>query len=613
MCSVIGYLGSNDCVEPIIEGLKRLEYRGYDSAGIALLNFNDKPTIFCKKSVGSVDNLINSLNNIPEAKIGIGHTRWSTHGVASELNAHPQLDSSGSVAVVHNGVIENYSELKKELEFQGVQFKSTTDTEVIAQLLANLLKNYSPKDAIKELFLKLRGAYSLVILNLQNQESLMVLRRKSPLCIGISDTEKIVSSDTLAFSGRCNQVVYLPDNSYGFVHRDKLEIYDQDSKLLNLNLEKVTDTAVQLAKDGFESFMLKEIYEQPEAIVRTVAGLVDIQKNLHKLLDISPEFLSSLNRITFIGCGSSFHAASIAAHIFQKKVSISCRAVIASEYRYESVLTKDKELFIAISQSGETADTLEVVRMIKELDLGKVIGLTNVASSSLVREADGFILTKAGPEIAVASTKAFASQLAALYWLAYYFALQFGSIEEQDLSEATEDLYNVATLLEQTFSDNQTIIEYYAQQYLRYDKMIFLGRSISYPFAQEAALKLKEIAYYFVEAYPAGELKHGPLALIDEKVPVTIFSCIDEIIYSKLVTNAQEVKARNGHLIVFAFADQAELISLADTAFVFPVVKKKLEPLIMVGVMQLFYYYIAKNLGHSIDRPRNLAKSVTVE
>lgn len=614
MCSVVGYIGKNLSRSFITQGLERLEYRGYDSAGFACLCPKDH-RILHAKAEGRLKNLIEKIDQSPlDGYAGVGHTRWSTHGVSSERNAHPQFDCQHSIAIVHNGIIENHHDLKMQLLDAGHTFSSETDTEIIAHLFEAFLWSHKTfKAAVTDLVNHLEGAYAFIALMQDYPDQMLLVRKRSPLCIGVGDDEMFIASDLLAFTGKTNKVLFLPDESYAIVKKDLIELYDFSGAPLPIVIQTVDATWDDIEKQGHEHYMLKEIYEQKTAIHATVTFLQKVSANIWDHLGMTKEQLKDLQTINLIGCGTSWHAARIAQFFFETICQLPTRVHLASEFRYMPFFPEDKSIYIAISQSGETADTLEALRMVNAAQL-PTAALTNVASSTMVREAGGFLLTQAGHEVAVASTKAFSTQLTALYWLANRLAVKKKLIPAKKMHEAEEDLLVAAEVLENTIENYKLdITRHLARKYAFYKNGIFLGRHISYPFAMEAALKLKEISYIFAQSYPAGELKHGSLALIDQDTPVFIFSHQDTAMYLKLLSNAQEAKARGGHIIAFVFEEQKELIELADYVFVIPHVKPLLGPLAMTGVMQFFFYHIARELGCNIDKPRNLAKSVTVE
>jgi len=614
MCTVIGYVGKAYSRAYIIEGLSRLEYRGYDSAGFACLNPQNNQLIYAKAQ-GGVQQLVKKIEESSiDGFLGIGHTRWSTHGVSSDENAHPHFDCHKTLSLVHNGIIENYSELKQKLHDSGHHFVSQTDTEVVAHLLESLILSHQTfKAALVDLINMLHGAYAFICLTQESPDTIVAVRKRSPLCIGIGDNEMFIASDPLAFVGHTKKVVFLPDESFALVRNNGIELYNFAGESLPIQAQEVDHSWTSEGKQGYAHYMLKEIYEQKRVIHDTVFSLQALSARIWEHSGIDAQYIRDMQSIHFVGCGSSWHAGRIAQFFFEKICMIPAYAYIASEFRYSPFFADPKGLYVAVSQSGETADTLEAARLINGLHL-TTLAITNVPSSTMVRESTGFILTQAKQEVAVASTKSFTAQLSALYWFAHRVALEKGLITEQQMSLAEKDLLVVAEVLENSIENYKHIITtQLAQRYAQYSKFIFIGRGISYPFALEASLKLKEIAYTFVDCYPAGELKHGALALIEVSVPVVLFSVDDDLIYQKLVANAQEVKARSGHLIVFAFEGQTELITLADTVFILPRVNPLLAPIAMIGLVQFFAYKIAKELDRPIDKPRNLAKSVTVE
>lgn len=614
MCTVVGYIGKSFCSTFIFEGLARLEYRGYDSAGFACLDSSSQKLLYSKSS-GQLINLTEKVKKDPfDGFLGIGHTRWSTHGDTSYENAHPHFDCSKTVSVVHNGIVENYLALKNQMLGTGHVFLSETDTEVISHLFESLLsqENFSSLD-VSAIVQQLDGAYAFIVMLQTSPDVLIVVRKKSPVCIGIGNNEMFIASDVIAFADKTNKVLFLPDESFALVYRDRVELYDFQGNAI-VATPQIVDAHYEHSNKGqHEHFMLKEIYEQKNAITKTIELLMSKKAILLQQLGLNVQQICAINQIQFIACGTSWHAARMAQFFFETIAGIPVVVSLASEFRYSSFFPDKNALYIIISQSGETADALEALRLINSYDLS-TIALTNVATSTIVREARGFILTCAGAEVAVASTKAFSTQLAALYWLAHYIALEKKIIEYKDMVQAENDLFVVAHTLEHAIEQHKNIIDSYGPYYASFDKALFLGRHISYPLAMEAALKLKEIAYVFAESYAAGELKHGPLALVDANMPVYIFSHRDSMIYQKLLSNAHEVKARGGKVIAFTYEDQHELCALAEISFTISGnVPALLGPLAMIGLIQYYMYVIAKERGCPIDKPRNLAKSVTVE
>lgn len=615
MCSVVGYIGNKNSSAFIFEGLARLEYRGYDAAGFACIENSSHSLLYTKVS-GQLSHLIERVEKNPiDGFIGIGHTRWSTHGSLSENNAHPHVDCTNRIAVVHNGIIENYHSLHTELESKGHIFLSATDTEVIPHLLEDCIKQSSSlKEAIVLLTQRLEGMYALVIIIKDFSDCLIVIRKGSPICIGYGKDEKFIASDELAFAGMAESVLFIPHESFAFVYADRVELYDFAGTKKVAHYIPCATGAVAIDKAGYDHFMLKEIHEQPVAIEKTVTALSFLGSLLWQQLGLSLEDCASFERIVLIGCGTSWHAGLIASFFFKEVCHIPVDVLLASEFRYDSFFPHSQTLYIFISQSGETADVLEALRLVNSYNV-KTIALTNVATSAIVREAKGFLLTHAGTEVAVASTKAFSTQLAALYWLSHMIARERLAESMIDIQKVEKDIIDAGHMLsdviDRYFFDIESTI---APLYAHYEKAIFLGKHSSYPFAAESALKLKEIAYVFAQAYPAGELKHGPLALIDDSVIVYIFSHPDPVVYRKIVSSVQTVRSRGGKIIAFVYEDQDELLLLADTYFIIPTIKASLlGPLVMTGIMQFLMYSIAKVRGCPIDKPRNLAKSVTVE
>jgi glucosamine--fructose-6-phosphate aminotransferase (isomerizing) len=608
-CSIFGYIGNNICNKLIVEGLKKLEYRGYDSAGIAFLDQSLR-SINIVKSVGKLDNLEREMVSLNKNYYcGIGHTRWATHGEANYLNSHPHTDLNKKIALVHNGIIENHFELKDFLNAQQITFVSNTDTEVIPHLFSLESEIVDLKQQVVNVVNKLQGSFAFLAL-INDQDTLIAARQGSPLCIGVGNNENFIASDCIAFSKYTNKVIYLPEKSFALVNKDSVKIFDFAGNLLDYEIKEIDIDNSTFDLTGYAHFMLKEIHEQPIAIKSCIDGLINEQALLKQILTNTD--LIKLKSIHLIGCGSSCHAARIAQFYFEHIAKIPTQVHLASEFRYMEFFPEKDSLYIALSQSGETADTLEAVRMIKRYNLN-TLAITNVFSSSLARECSNYLLTRAGPEISVAATKSFSTQVSLLYYLANFIALHKGLLHRANFQESVTNLYKIANLLEKSLQENVANIKDSANIYSNYDKLIILGRHITYPFAMEAALKLKEISYIFTDAYAAGELKHGSIALVDKNTPVMIFSSPDTHIYQKILSNAQEVKARKGKIISFVFEGQDELMQLSDTIIKFEQCDPLLGPILMTGLMQNFFYNIALNRGCEIDKPRNLAKSVTVE
>jgi len=531
MCSVVGYIGKNYCKSNVLDGLSRLEYRGYDSAGFACINPHDNRILYAK-TPGRLHNLVQQLDHTPiDGFLGMGHTRWSTHGISTIANAHPQFDCEKTVSVVHNGIIENHHEIRKQLQQTGHAFQSQTDTECIAHLFESVLQvEKTLPAAIVAVIHAMQGAYAVIALVQKYPDQIVLIRRRSPLCIGIGTDEMFIASDALAFAGKTNRVLFMPDESFALVKKDSIELFDFTGAPLTVADQEVILDWKDQEKKGHEHYMLKEIYEQKNAVYATVTYLRSITNRVWDHVSLTAEQVKNLDKIHLVACGTSWHAARIAQFYFEQICLLPARVHLASEFRYMPFFPERNAVFIAVSQSGETADTLEALRLVNSLDLS-TIALTNVPSSTMVREADGFLLTQAGQEIAVASTKAFTTQLAALYWLAHRLALEKGIIAQSQMEAAEDDLFIAAEVLESSIENYKREIQMsLAKKYAVYKRAIFLGRHVSYPFAMEAALKLKEISYIFSQCYPAGELKHGPLALVDAQTPVFIFSHQDALI-----------------------------------------------------------------------------------
>lgn len=616
MCSVVGYAGKHKSKNIILKCLERLEYRGYDSAGFACIDMTTEKLFYAKES-GALQKLSAALHNSNcDGYVGIGHTRWATHGSATQENAHPHFDCKKTISLVHNGIIENHTSLRTQLEKQGHIFVSTTDTEIVAHLFEQVIHE-QPTINIEQLastvISHLQGAYAFVVLLEKYPNTLLAVRKGSPLCIGFGTDEMFIASDVLAFSGKTNHVLFMPEKTFALVTQTSAQLFTFCATPLPYKTQVLDAQWIATEKEGHEHFMLKEIYEQRMVLHKTINAFRSLDKLFWQQIGISQQQIQTIKKVVFVGCGTSWHAGKIAEYFFQEKAHIETASILASECKYHTFFNQPNTLFIAISQSGETADTLEAIRFLQEQGQ-TVIALTNVASSSLVRETKGFLLTHAGPEIAVASTKAFSTQIATLYWFACKMAYEKKIFSSEQLALEEDDLLVAIELLETCLeSEKQYLKNTLAPIYNHYEKALFLGRHIGYPFAQEAALKLKEITYIFAQAYPAGELKHGPLALIDKNIFICLFSHPNTTLYQKMLASAQEIKARKGKLLVFAFEGQEELINLADHAIILPHLSAHLSIISMIGIMQLLVYYIAKERKCEIDKPRNLAKSVTVE
>ena len=609
MCGIVGYVGRDNAKNVIINGLKRLEYRGYDSAGLALI-VNDEIKVF--KRVGKIREFEIELNRLNiYSNIGIGHTRWATHGRPTLENAHPHLSCDGKIAVVHNGIVENYAPLKEELLSKGHTFTSQTDTEVIVHLIEEELKT---SKGFFEAFLKavnrLKGSFAICAITTAEPDKLFCARKDSPLVVGLGDDESFVASDVPAFLPYTNRAVFLEDGEVAVVDRKGALFYDFSGAPVKKEVVKIPWSLAQAEKGGYKHFMIKEIYEQPRAVADTISGNTAWFKGEIPLEGIEP---SSFDRVQIVACGTSYHAGLIAKFFLENFAKIPAEVDYASEYRYRNPVVNDRTLVIAITQSGETADTLAAMRLAKSKG-AKLLAVCNVIGSTATREADCVIYTYAGPEISVASTKAFTTQLTALYLFSLWLARERGALGTEEVEELYSHLLEIPSKIEAFLNRERQdeTVKRIALEFYKSSDALYLGRHVNYPIALEGALKLKEISYIHAEGYPAGEMKHGPIALIDEKMPVIVVATKGSI-YEKIVSNMEEVKARKGKVIALLNPGSPEAEKIADYKIEVPQVEEFLSPIVSVIPLQLFAYYIADFLGYDVDQPRNLAKSVTVE
>jgi glucosamine--fructose-6-phosphate aminotransferase (isomerizing) len=606
MCGIVGYIGDREAEDIIIDGLKRLEYRGYDSSGIAIVRDGD---ISIARAEGKIKNLIERLQKEPlKGSIGIGHTRWATHGRPSEENAHPHLE--GDIAIVHNGIIENYLELREELRSEGAVFQSETDTEILAHLISREARSGKRLEAaVREGLRFVKGTYAVAVVSKSEPDKIVGARMECPLVVGMGEGEAILSSDVLAILDVTKQVVFLEDGELVVITRDKIDVFDTDGKEVSKTPRVVDWSPVMAEKDGYRHFMLKEIFEQSRAITDTFRGSL-LEESGDIFLDGFSIDISAVERIYIIACGTSWHAALVGKFLIEEFVGIPVEVDLSSEFRYRRPLVTEKTPVIAISQSGETADTLAAIREVKRRG-APVIAISNVIESSITREADWTLYTHAGPEIGVASTKAFTAQLTALFMLTFYLARRMDKIDKAEGMEFVEELLRVPGKIDKAL-DLEGVIEATAKKYFHARDFLYLGRGINYPIALEGALKLKEISYIHAEGYPAGELKHGPIALIDEEMPVVVLAPRDAY-YPKMLSNIQEVKARGGKIIAIVEEGDTEVSKIADDVIIIPNAPHYLTPIIMSIPLQLLAYHMAVCKGTDVDQPRNLAKSVTVE
>lgn len=612
MCGIVGGVAERSITNILIEGLKRLEYRGYDSAGLALINAGQ---VLRERRVGKVVNLEEA---VAESKItgtlGIAHTRWATHGKPTENNAHPHI--SGQVAVVHNGIIENYQELKDDLEALGYVFTSQTDTEVVAHLVHDALKSApSLLKAVEQVVPQLKGAFALGIVHTDYPDELISVREGSPLVIGVGIGENFISSDQLALLPITNRFIYLEEGDIARLTRHSIEVY-VNAERVERPIKELDATVSNASKGEYKHYMLKEIFEQPEAIKQTISQALNTDHIREDFLANAVEDFAKIQQVQIIACGTSYHAGMIAKYWFEQLIDVPCQVEIASEFRYRSPVIVNHTLYVCISQSGETADTLAALRDTQKRAAAKSINITtmticNVATSSMVRETDYSLLTLAGPEIGVASTKAFTTQLAALMLLVLKFGEVKQTISAEKVSEIITGLWHIPKVILDTLQCDKEILRL-SELFVEKQHCLFLGRGTQFPIALEGALKLKEISYIHAEGYAAGELKHGPLALVDNDMPVVILAPQDEML-DKLKSNMEEVQARGGEL--FVFADENSGIKEKDRQHVvhIPSVAELLSPIIYSVPVQLLSYHVAVLRGTDVDQPRNLAKSVTVE
>ncbi len=614
MCGIIGYIGPKPVVPVLIEGLRRLEYRGYDSAGLAVVNGHG---IDVRRSAGKLHNLEEVLANDPLSGVyGLGHTRWATHGRPTEENAHPHRDCTGKVVVVHNGIIENYLELKRELQGKGHRFVTETDTEVVAHLVEAESKGDGLENAVRRAMKRLRGLFAIVLLSSDDMEKIVAVRNGPPVVVGLGDQEWFVASDIPAILQHTRDVSFLDDGEMAVITRGGVAFTDLAGHTIDKRPQRITWDPVQAEKAGYKHFMLKEIFEQPTAVRETILGRVSQDTGLVFLdeMALADADLRSIDKVQLLACGTSWHAGLVGKFLIEQLAGVPTEVDYGSEFRYRRPIVNERTLTVVITQSGETADTLAALREAKSKG-ARSIAICNVVGSMATREAEGTLYTHAGPEIGVASTKAFTCQLVALHLLAMYLGQVRGTLDEARRRALIQDLLALPHLLDEVLHTSKQVEEIAGRYYNRSD-FLFLGRGINYPIALEGALKLKEISYIHAEGYPAGEMKHGPIALIDEQMPVVAIAPSDHV-YEKMLGNIQEAKARGGSVIAIASAGDDTLDSLldrnTDSIISVPAMPPELAPVAIVIPLQLLAYHIAVRRGCDVDQPRNLAKSVTVE
>ncbi len=609
MCGIVGYIGEKSSTPILINGLRRLEYRGYDSAGLAVLNKNSLLTV---RREGHLDELERALdgNDINAGTMGIGHTRWATHGAPSESNAHPHLDCTGKIAVVHNGIIENFLSLKKDLRAKGHIFKSDTDTEVIVHLIEELYSG-DLVQAVRDAIPKIEGSFALVIISSHHPDLIVAARKESPLILGVGDGEYFLASDIPAVLKYTKKVLILENNEVVELDRKGYRVTTFDNKPVKRDTFQVNWDAEAAEKSGYEDFMLKEIFEQPVAVRETIRGRIsDDYRICLDEIELTENEIKSFKKVFVVACGTSHHAGIAGKYAIEQWAKMPVEIEIGSEFRYRDPIIDSSTLVIVITQSGETADTLAGLRSAKERG-GKILAITNVVGSSVTREAHGVLYTHAGPEIGVAATKTLVSQMTALFLLALFLATTRGSIDKEAAKSIMDEINKLPDKVARIL-DNVELIREWSRKYCNCSDFLFLGRGVGLGVALEGALKLKEISYIHAEGCPAGEMKHGPIALLDETVPVVAIATRNRV-YDKMLSNIQEVKARSAPVIAIATEGDKKIQSYADLVYCVPDTNELLSPILAVVPLQLLAYYMAKLRGCNVDQPRNLAKSVTVE
>ncbi len=611
MCGIVAYIGSREAFPVIIKGLHRLEYRGYDSAGVALLN----GTLNIYKKAGKVTDLENFVigKNL-HGSLGMGHTRWATHGAPNDINAHPHSSESKNLAIIHNGIIENYAPLKEEMKLRGHHFISDTDTEVLIHLIEDIQENenISLDEAVRIALTEVVGAFAIVIISKNNPDEIIAARKGSPLVIGVGDNEYFVASDASPIVEYTKNVIYLNDNEIAYIKRDSLIVKNIENKIQTPYIQELELKLEAIEKGGFEHFMLKEIFEQPRSIYDSMRGRINSMDGFISLSGLNEfeEIAKSASHIKIVACGTSWHAGLVAEYLLEKYARIEVEVEYASEFRYRNPIIHENDIVIAISQSGETADTLAAIELAKSK--GAIIfGICNVVGSSIPRASHAGAYTHAGPEIGVASTKAFTAQVTVLTLLALSLAQKRGTIKHTRLIELLTEIELIPSKVEKALLQNNSIKEL-AEKFKDAPNFLYLGRGFNFPVALEGALKLKEISYIHAEGYPAAEMKHGPIALIDEKMPVVVIATKGSIL-EKVISNIQEVKARKGIIIAIVTEGDNEVRKMADYVIEIPDTEESLVPLLATIPLQLLSYHIAVMRGANVDQPRNLAKSVTVE
>ena len=609
MCGIIGYIGPKRVVPVLIEGLKKLEYRGYDSAGVALV---DKGKVHVRRVKGKIKDLEASLKKSPLAgSYGLGHTRWATHGRPSEENAHPHRDCSGRIVIVHNGIIENYLALKRKLKGEGHSFTTETDTEVVAHLIEKHFKG-SLENAVRAAIAVLEGAFAIAAISADDPDKIVAAKLGPPVVVGFGHDEYLLSSDINPILSHTQKVAFLDDGEMAVIEPSGVTFTDFKGNAVRKKIETLSWNPMMIEKRGFKHFMLKEIFEQPEVVRDTLLGRtsLDSGKALLDELGVKPQLLKKVRKVVLIACGTSYHAGLVGRHFFESLAKLPADVEYGSEFRYRDIILDKETLVIVISQSGETADTLAALRASKD-KCAAALAVTNAVSSSIAREADGVLYTHAGPEIGVAATKTFTAQMAALALIALYVAQARGAVDKKAGLAFIQELQRIPHKMEKILGQAKTIEEL-ALRFVPFSHFLYLGRWVNFPVALEGALKLKEISYIHAEAYPGGEMKHGPIALIDEKMPTMAIIPQDRV-YDKMLSNVSEIKARLGYVLAVVQENDPRIRQRVDAVIPVPEAHPLLMPFLTVVPLQLFAYYIAAKRGADVDQPRNLAKSVTVE
>ncbi len=609
MCGIVGYIGDSQAAPVLLEGLSKLEYRGYDSAGVAVYNESGMHVVKAKGRLSVLEGILDGGGKLP-GTVGIGHTRWATHGAPSDVNSHPQVSDGGLFAVVHNGIIENYMQLKEHLIRRGVEFVSDTDTEVVAQMLEHYYRGDVP-EAIRQVTERVQGSYALGIICADCPDKVFAVRKDSPLIVGLSDGQNFIASDVTAILAHTRRVVRLKDREIAVLTREGAEFFDRELEPVEKPVETVEWDMAAAEKGGYEHFMMKEICEQPEALSKTISPRIKDGRIVLDDLKLAKADIENISRIFIVACGTSYHVGAVAKYAFEKLLRMPIETDVASEFRYREPILDDKTLVIIISQSGETADTLAALREAKRQG-ARTLAIVNVVGSTIASEADDVLYTWAGPEIAVASTKAYSTQLAVIYLIALHMARELGAMTEAELAESVGALERLPELAGRCLEDRETI-QHFASRHFNAKDIYFIGRNVDYAASLEASLKLKEISYIHSEAYTGGELKHGPISLIEEGTLVVAI-CTCGRLFGKMAANIREVKARGAVVLGLCTEEFAqEMKGVADWHFCVPKVPDFMLPSMSILPLQLFAYYVASMKGCDIDKPRNLAKSVTVE